>query len=204
MLPQVVMNRTSDHHGQIEQSFVQLSLYQRTLFLCCATERQYSVYDAFARGKPWANIKQFRSLLDSCWTWAISSGRAKKIELPQSKNFLEINEGQHGSGHAAYPYFSLDYLCEFIADDFINYKNGSREKPISARYGTDIIDGYLYDGTFSKVSLENDLKVFHHPLMRQEIRRQNADLSLLKQKNWAEIDWVEIRSKTKGHGVLEI
>jgi len=198
------MNRISEHYEQIETSFVKLSLYQRALFLCLTTERQFSVYETFSEGKPWSNINQFRACLDSCWTWSISLGQAKKAELPNSKDFLEIIGGQHGSGHAAYPYFALDYLCEFITGDFENYKNGSRDQPISARYATDIIDAYLYDEVFSPVSSENDQKILHHPLMRQEIKRQNTDLELLLQKNWDKLDWAEIKSVTQAKSLLKI
>jgi len=198
------MNRISEHYNQIEKSFVRLSIYQRALFLCLTTERQFPVYETYSRGKPWANVKQFRSLLDSCWNWSISLGQAKSLEVPDSINFLEIVGGQHGSGHAAYPYFALDYLCEFISGEFISNKNGSREKPISARYATDIIDAYLYDEVFSGVSSENDRKILHHPLMRQEVNRQNSDLILLGKKNWNELRWNEIKSEVKGKSVLKI
>ncbi len=198
------MNRISEHYEYVERAFVQLSIYQKVLFLCLTTERQFSVYETFASGQLWANIKQFRSLLDSCWTGSISLGQTGKIEAPISKNFLEIIGGQHGSGHAAYPYFSLDYLYEFIVDDFINYKNGSRGKPIPARYATNIIDAYLYDEVFSKVSSENDRKILHHPLMRQEINRQNADLVALSRENWTEMNWEDVKLEAEGKGVLKI
>jgi len=103
-----------------------------------------------------------------------------------------------------YPYFSLDYLYEFIVDDFINYKNGSRGKPIPARYATNIIDAYLYDEVFSKVSSENDRKILHHPLMRQEINRQNADLVALSRENWTEMNWEDVKLEAEGKGVLKI
>ena len=198
------MNSIVEHNGKIEKKFAQLSLYQKALFLCLCCERQFTVYENYSKDESWANPKGFRALLDACWDWSISSGAIKIFQVPKTVDFLKIIQGQDASGHASYPYYALDYLFEFTKDKSLNYKNGSRDKPFSAECATNIIDAYLYDGTFAKVTAENDQKIFQHPLMQQEINRQISDLKRLSQENWTKLNWAEIKLETVGQNVLTL
>jgi len=166
------MNSIVEHNGKIEKKFAQLSLYQKALFLCLCCE---------TKDESWANPKGFRALLDACWDWSISSGAIKIFQVPKTADFLKIIQGQDASGHASYPYYALDYLFEFTKDKSLNYKNGSRDKPFSAECATNIIDAYLYDGTFAKVTAENDQK-----------------------ENWSKLNWTEIKLETIGKNVLNL
>lgn len=190
------MNIALEHCDHINERFLVLTRRQQILFLCSTCERQFPVYAQFSEEKTWGNTSGLRQLLNRCWDWSISLGTASKPNIPASSDFVEVSGGQSGSGHAAYPYYSIDYLVQHINGSF----EGNAAHP--AVNAINIIDAFLYDAVFTKVTKENDFIINSSPLMTREIERQNQDMENVSRDDWQSLDWVDLKRSNIGLSVL--
>ncbi|MEL7451771.1 MAG: DUF416 family protein [Pseudomonadota bacterium] len=191
--------RVVDHDRNIKESYSALSRFQKAIFLCLVCERQYPVYVQYADGKDWANISGLRQLLNECWEWSISFGRAPSPSMPNSHDFLKVVGGLAGVGLEADPFWSIEYLIDFIVNQEGNLAGYSAEK------GTIIIDAYLDEYKYFDVEImESKALIDHHPLMVQEMRRQNDDMQHVQRENWKLIDWQDVRKQVVGQSVLTL
>lgn len=191
------MNPTIEHCDRINQTFIGLTIFQKSLFLCMICERLFPVYERYANAETWDNSDSLRDLLDSCWKWSSSLGSTKKPTLPDPSNFLDIIGGQSSSGHANSPFYSIQFLVRSIIEEFPY----NEAYPASGALTT--IDAYLFD-EFYEYSKENEKLVANHPLMVQEMHRQEQNLISVSQENWQENDWMIFKNKMQGENALEL
>ena len=192
------MRKSTEHNRQISEKLNKLSLTQVAIFFCLACDRQLPIYKKFSKGQSWGDSKALMSLLNKCWEWSISYGKIPKPPIPTANNFIKVSGGQAGSGHAAYPYYSIDDLVNYINTECRNDRNNPATNAIN------IIDAYLYDTVFSSVTKENDNRIDTHPLMTQEMNRQSHDIVLVSQLNWNNINWKKERKSASGRIILDL
>jgi len=192
------MSTSLEHCGLVKQRYTGLSRFQQAIFLCLACERQFPVYEHYSSGTDWDNTPELRILLDVCWGWSILEGQEPKPNMPNAHNFLQITDGLAGRGHADHPFYSVQYLADFIINEESNLAGYPAEK------GQDIIDAYLYDTVFMEVTNETERLVDVHPLMTQEINRQNHDMEMVAQDDWQKVDWRRVKENMTGQSVLRL
>lgn len=191
------MPNVLEHDNSIKDNYSSLSRFQKAVFLCLVCERQYPVYVHYAQGQDWENVSELRRLLNECWEWSISFGITRSPRMPNSHDFLKVAGGVAGIGLEADPFWSIEYLVDFIANEENNLAGYSAEK------GTHIIFAHLDENEFFNMDLRDSERLIdNHPLMVQEMRRQNEDMQLVQRHDWQSINWQKIRHKVTGQSIL--
>jgi hypothetical protein len=185
-----------EHQNQVASDMANLSIVQRVLFLCAVCQRQISVYEKFSAGHSWDNHAELKVLMNDCWDWAVSLGKASKPSEPIPEQFIDIDFDQSSSGLAVEAFSSVEYLAYLIVSE------SSDVSVPPVEYAFTILDSYLYEKLELPVSKEGDQLVDTSELVVQEMKRQNEQLSMVSSIDWQLEDWTNFRKEVEIQSLL--
>jgi uncharacterized protein YjaG (DUF416 family) len=171
----------------LEKQLLQLPLSHQLAFAASCCERAYPNYRFFSEQENWGSAKSLRSALDAVWSFILEGILTEKnraallsecrAAVPDSDNFNSSTEtasvlvtaGQEAT-------FMVILLLEFCRDQDPKY--GVRIATF-ARDSVDMQVQVVEKLDPSDPKLEE--KIGQHPLMLQELQKQEEELTMLKE-----------------------
>ena len=171
----------------LETQLAGLTPERQLAFAASCCERAYPNYELFSRKENWGDPTPLRTALDAVWSFILQNSLSEtdwqallsncKAATPDSDNFNPVTEDASvlivAAQEAA---FMVTLLLEFRRDRDPNY--GVR----IASFGRDTVDmcvQVLDHLAPADPQLEN--KIGQHPLLLQELAKQEEDLALLQE-----------------------
>jgi len=177
------MTKASFHNWQLEKRLFELSHIQRLAFAASCCERAFPNYVVFAQLARWGNPAVFRTSLNAAWD-VIEGSRAVLVEHPTLEQQCESLtpdlddfstpdiDVQAAAGQEAA--FMIRLLLQFCEDSEPSYALRI------ATFSRDTIDMYVQVlENLDPVDPQLNEKIAQHPLMLDELQRQEADLRRL-------------------------
>ncbi|WP_342376338.1 YjaG family protein [Myxococcus stipitatus] len=164
----------------LAQRIGQLSLHARLAFLLSCAERLIPNYAAFSRHHGWGHPGTLRDALDLGWR-QLSGNAVERGEIEACLGYCEDMTPDTEDFQSAYVSAGLDaaVCCASILELLL--KDDSAKVVDGASLACGTVDMHVQElERYDSQEPELEQKIFRHPLMQRELRRQREDLDLLE------------------------
>jgi hypothetical protein len=173
------------HLDWLEGRLGQLWPEQVYAFDLACVERQWPIYERSARGRPWDCGAALRGGIDAMWDWLRGAAQPRGFAAVCAEAIFSDTTGgrpdlayktvDDAEVHALFFVLHLVDLMESIEDE------RPEECVIWVRRTLDVVDSFIsdHDHPGPCATVDYDALVDQHPLMRNAINQQNADLALV-------------------------
>ncbi len=193
------MNPILTHYDWLENASRGLDLRAAVAFGAACAERQWPVYVRASAGKPWEKRALLRTALDSIWRWLFEidsqrpSGYFAACEEASLESVQRTDESVEAASRVVVSWLELLHgletgdanACKSLGECNLN-----------------LLHSFIYFLLDIEVSSDNEFVVGDHQLVRQEIKRQQDDLTLLRTRTLQPSVAREIFGRSQGQSMF--
>ena len=202
------VNDVLAHLSRLEERLGQVWPDQVYAFDLACVERQWPIYERSARGRPWDRSAALRGGIDAMWDWLRGAAQPRGFAAVCAEAVFSDTTGgrpdltyktvNDAEVHALFFVLHLVDLMESIEEE------RPEECVIWVRRTLDVVDSFIsdYDYPGPNTTADYDALVDQHPLMRNAMDQQNADLALVTRT--AEVASIidQLRVQTSSQSIL--